>query len=264
MNVLKKVNRESSVEKCNKIHPQEGKEFSVDWFSGSADSWNEIISSRFNGKSNVKYLEIGAFEGKSTVFAAENICNGFNSTIHSVDHWLGSYAEKAHDGIAVEDRLYCRFVLNTKEYGQLSLYRDSSAKVLTHMNSLQLQDEHNKYDFIYIDASHWAKDVMVDAVLGWEILNLSGIMVFDDYGGWALESRIPHTGPQLAIDSFLNTYSTMYYDIRTNWQRYIEKIADLPRDMTHDVAEYLYIQENSLTSYYYHQLSDDVDSIGIL
>ena len=246
MNELKKVDRESSIKECTKIHPQEGKEFSVDWFSGNLDSWNEIVVSQFNGKENVRCLEVGSFEGKSTVFTAENVCNGPNSIIHAVDHWLGSYAEKEHDGVAAEDKLYCRFVLNTKSYEQVSLYRDSAAKVLTHMNSLHLKEVHDKYNFLYIDASHWAKDVMVDAVMGWEILNVNGILVFDDYGGWTLESRIPHTGPQLAIDSFLQTYSTMYHDIRTNWQRYVEKISDLPRDMTHDVAEYLYNQEKLL------------------
>ena len=39
----------------------------------------------------------------------------------------------------------------------------------------------NNFDLIYIDASHYAPDVLSDAVLAFKLLKPGGILIFDDY-----------------------------------------------------------------------------------
>lgn len=45
------------------------------------------------------------------------------------------------------------------------------------MRSLPL----NNYDILYVDGSHLAADVLTDAILGWGLVKVGGIIIFDDY-----------------------------------------------------------------------------------
>ena len=58
---------------------------------------------------------------------------------------------------------------------------------------------------IYIDASHYAVDVVTDAVLSFKLLKAGGILIFDDYL-WAGDENIIYY-PKIAIDSFTNIFS---------------------------------------------------------
>ena len=224
-----KVSRANSIKNCKEIYNQKGKLYSVDWFSNNIARWTEITKT-ISGQPNIKCLEIGSWEGRSSVFMLENICNGKGSSLVAIDTWLGSRGEQAHEGAALQDRLFCNYILNTKEYSNLEIYRGESFKVLVAMNMDLIDNNTDKYDLIYIDGSHWAKDVMGDAVLSWELLKKGGVMFFDDYSGWVINSRFPHSGPKVAIDSFLKTYNSMYKILSANhYQMHISKTADLPQ-----------------------------------
>jgi predicted O-methyltransferase YrrM len=81
-----------------------------------------------------------------------------------------------------------------------------------------------KYDFVYVDGSHWAKDALVDAVVSWELLKVGGIMVFDDVW-WAAPngSKHPHVAPYVTVKAFLDIYATMYTTIFEGYQYAIQK-----------------------------------------
>ena len=49
------------------------------------------------------------------------------------------------------------------------------------LSNLISQGHKESFDFIYIDPSHQAPDILTDAVLAFKLLRLSGVMVFDDY-----------------------------------------------------------------------------------
>ena len=86
------------------------------------------------------------------------------------------------------------------------------------------------YDFIYIDGSHEAKDVLMDAVLAWGLLKVGGVMAFDDYeGDGYLE---PEALPKIAIDGFLATHKQMYEMLHSGYQIHIRKIDDQLRSLT--------------------------------
>jgi hypothetical protein len=60
-------------------------------------------------------------------------------------------------------------------------------------------------DFIYVDGSHQAADVLSDAVLAWKLLKEGGVLIFDDYL-WARYQDRPLLNPKMAIDAFVNCH----------------------------------------------------------
>ena len=77
----------------------------------------------------------------------------------------------------------------------------------------ELQDN-EKYDFIYIDASHEPDDVMSDAVLSFELLKQDGLLIFDDYG-WGDCAK--------GIDGFINAYQKKIEVFEKSYQVFIRK-----------------------------------------
>lgn len=66
------------------------------------------------------------------------------------------------------------------------------------------------FHIIYIDGSHTADDVYIDAALSWDLLHVGGLLIFDDYAWTGRRGASPlpdELRPQLAIDAF----------VRANW-----------------------------------------------
>lgn len=162
--------------------------FTVDWFSGYIPAWTRMFET--NGKpTNV--LEIGSFEGRSTCWLLENT----DATITCVDTWEGSDEHTPE----LKNGLFDRFMENIEPHkDRVIIKRGFSGEVL---RTLPLDAT---FDFVYIDGSHYSKDVLEDAILAWRLVKPGGLVVFDDYN-WTLEGteigdlRNPRTG----IDAFL-------------------------------------------------------------
>ena len=70
----------------------------------------------------------------------------------------------------------------------------------------QLIVDKQQYDFIYVDGTHHADEVLADAVMCFGMLQSGGVMLFDDYL-WEDDPR--HLGRcKASIDAFVN----MFYD----------------------------------------------------
>ena len=82
-------------------------------------------------------------------------------------------------------------------------------------------DSTNLFDFIYIDGSHIAKDVLTDACMAWPLLKPKGLMVFDDYM-WGSPRDILHR-PKLAIDAFTNLFAEEAEIIHAGYQLVVRK-----------------------------------------
>lgn len=78
-------------------------------------------------------------------------------------------------------------------------------------------------DYIYIDGSHLAIDVMCDAVLAWGLLKDNGILIFDDYG-WGAHTTDEKQKPKLAIDAFLTAFTGHCNVIEGGWQVFLRKL----------------------------------------
>lgn len=167
-------------------------EFTHDFFSRYENNWR-IWLAPFVGKSGLRFLEIGAFEGRCTLWLLENVLTSSSSTIHVVDTWKGGkdWAGEEFDW----EEVFLRFRKNINNHRfQVYWFRERSDEVL------RLQ--HPSFDFAYIDGDHSTAAVLSDSVLAFRLLKIGGMLIWDDYMWTVLEDR-----PGPAIDAFLQCYA---------------------------------------------------------
>ncbi len=199
-------------------------EFTTDWFSWSPPIWSQIVRQM---SSRGRFLEIGSFEGRSAVWLIENaVADG--GELVCVDTWEGGEEHKpqGHDMGAVERRFHQNIRLAQDRVGSKKIgvrtIRDTSQNALSQLLA-EKPDDQAKFDFVYIDGSHQAPDVITDAVMSWGLLKVGGIMIFDDYG-WG--GDIPETHkPTIAIDAFLNIYQDRINLVHKFYQVIVQKTA---------------------------------------
>ena len=169
-------------------------EFTTDWVTSNGTLWLEHLK-HLRGKPNIHALEIGSFEGRSAIWFLENILIHPTSTITCVD----IFVEKTYED---------KFDRNI----QVSTFTKKVRKIKAPSQKILRELEWNSYDFVYIDGSHVAKDVLLDAVLSWDLLKAGGIIIFDDYQ-WRVKQYKPWARPQTAIDAFLQVFER-YIELR--------------------------------------------------
>ena len=198
--------------------------FTNDWFTPQIPTWNNIIP-QYNPK---RIIEIGSFEGRSVCHLIELLGNQNNLEIYCIDTWNGGQEHRDENMQDVE----IRFDSNVAE--QISMVKNDINLVkikstsFSGLNYLLSQYKNNYFDMIYIDGSHETPDVLSDAILGFNLLKVGGLMIFDDYL-WGLGSQAePLMNPKLGIDSFLNCFQRKIqpHPWLPNYQLYCRKISD--------------------------------------
>jgi predicted O-methyltransferase YrrM len=190
-------------------------QFTHDWFSGRAPSWESVLG-RLEGRS-ARVLEIGSFEGLSTCYFLWRLPD---CTVTAVDTFEGGLDQHV-TGIAVSD-IEERFDANIGLVGAERVQKlvGDSRRVLLDL----VQGEH-RYDVIYVDGSHVALDVIVDAALSWPLLKPDGTLVFDDYL-WTALGDDPLLRPGPAIDAFLTLVDGKVEVVFSNSQLAVRKRLD--------------------------------------
>jgi predicted O-methyltransferase YrrM len=160
-----------------------------------------------------RYLEIGAFEGRSAaLFCGLVAASRPSQKIHltSIDSWVGGdeHQSLSMSMMTVEDT-YDEVVRECKEW----LPHDScfeKIKSLSVEGLRSISDRKGYYDLVLVDAGHKAKDVLSDLIHVWPLLRRDGVLILDDYT-WIPrhvgESFLPNS-PKLGIDAFC----TCFYD----------------------------------------------------
>jgi predicted O-methyltransferase YrrM len=189
--------------------------YTVNWFN--PEDFN--ILEKYKNKSNVNFLEIGAFEGMGTNYFIDNFLTGDNSFITCIDPWI-KYSESTVTKMNEWDNLinentYNIFINNTNyNKKKLIIKRGLSSDILPKLEKI--------YDFIYIDGDHSEQAVWLDAIYSFKILRINGIIIFDDY-----EWNSGDKSPKKAIDKFLDEYKSYIKVILKNSQHVvIQKIND--------------------------------------
>ena len=201
--------------------------FTQDWFSHNIPVWEQLKGLLPQGQVR-SFLEIGSFEGRSAVWIIENMMN-HDDWIDCVDTWEGSEEHKNGELNGAEERFDHNIdatisttflkeyrlemaIGHTTRYGhttfgnRVNVYKykcESSMYLALKLNSYFNLE--NLFNFIYIDGSHVAKDVLTDACMAWPLLKQGGLMVFDDYL-WGESRDILHR-PRLAVDFFVNIFA---------------------------------------------------------
>lgn len=193
--------------------------FTNTWFDGSIELWVELLSPLKALKRPVDMLEVGSWEGRSTLFLLGYLPEG---KLTAVDTWEGG-AE--HEHMADLDALERRFDYNLSAFqNRLVKRKGLSSVVLSDLASR----ERECFDFIFIDGSHFADDVMVDAVMAWQLLRKDGILVFDDYL-WRLARYGRKRNPAHAINLFLRMIAGDYALLHVGHQLAIRKTVSIER-----------------------------------
>jgi hypothetical protein len=187
--------------------------FSTDWVSRNTELWTRVLG-QLRDKPETHGLEIGSFEGRSSIWFLDNILTHPTSSITCIDVWsyvgdplFGDRDEKTFDG-------------NIAAHGQ-------GQKVVKRKGFSEdmlpgLKKEF--YDFVYIDGSHRSRDALVDAVFSWRLLKPGGYMIFDDYARRELRSHfIPHKVARMGIDAFLKVFEPHIDIIHRDFQVVVRK-----------------------------------------
>lgn len=185
--------------------------FTQTWFFNVCQYWSQLFNNiGWNSKEPKMILEIGSFEGQSTCWMLENLIDHQDSQIFCLDTFEGG--EEHQTGQHQLEDLFERFTYNVSKTGKedyVQVVVGDSKYSLSQLISNELS-----FDFIYVDGSHRAKDVLADAVLSWILLKRGGLMIFDDYL-WEFFEQDIVSAPKMAIDSFVNCYSQEIRIIRT-------------------------------------------------
>jgi len=176
--------------------------------------WDKFLTKFVDKKINC--LDLGSYEGASTVWMLQNLCGNSESMVYSVDTWKGSPEYTSVDFGKIENT----FNENVNNSGKIS--QNIKLKMTTKQGLIYLQNNSIMFDFIFIDASHIAKDVFTDAILSWDILKENGILIFDDYE-WDKMSK-EYFNPKIAIDGFVKIFSPELKTLYAGYQYIVEKI----------------------------------------
>jgi predicted O-methyltransferase YrrM len=198
---------------------------SNDWFTWCIPYWLSVFHDyKLHSKSKVDALEIGSWEGLSSLFILKTLAN---ATLTCVDTWEGADEHKTLDASTKDalDHIETAFDTNLSGFkDRLIKYKGTS---FSYFNDCP---DRNRFDLIYVDGSHRCDDVVIDAIKCFELLKVGGIMIFDDYF-WKYYARATDN-PAAAINIFLRLKKGSYKIIRLyrhaaiSGQLIIEKTAD--------------------------------------
>lgn len=175
-------------------------DFTQDWTTRHFPKWQEVLAP-FAGREKIRALELGSFEGRSAVFFLANIVTHPTAKLICIDHWRDS-------------TVYRRFLgnlLNCDGQDRCEVRRSDTHQMLRGMRQ--------RFDFVYVDADHRADAVLTDAVLCWSLLNIGGVLIFDDYR-W---ERPGVMAPKIGIDAFMTAFEGQYEILHMGWQVILKK-----------------------------------------
>ena len=164
----KKINLEYRINKENFKNYIASKKFSQKWFLNNFEVFKHYLPKDLN--SNFSYLEIGSYEGLSAL----NILYNFkNSKVTTIDLWCESNINSESLNVNF-NKIEKNFDKNLEGYNFNKIKKDSVIALR------ELLKKRTFFDFIYIDGSHNGEDILCDAIESFKLLNIGGIIVFDD------------------------------------------------------------------------------------
>lgn len=180
------------------------------WYLSQLEQWMEHVRTT----EPVTVLEIGAFDGVSCNLMLDLIFTHPQSRVVAIDPFLPD--PTTTEVQAHTKSQFLKNIINGGHENQIRLIEGFSSDVLPGMAA-------ESFDFIYVDGSHLARHVLQDAVMGFRLLKVGGIIGFDDYL-WGVESH-PYSRPKPAIDAFESVYGDCVELLFSNWQRFYRKKA---------------------------------------
>ena len=178
-----------------------------DWFGHMIPVWNVMLD-EFKGVPGLNYLEVGCYEGRSSVWMLENVLTHKESGLTCIDPFLENFGGEVSKQ---------RFISNVSKAGGAGRFDLIVGYSQIKLRRLPLES----FDLIYIDGDHRAIAVLEDAVLSWGLLKSGGLIIFDDYD-WQHE-REPPDRPLMALDFFAEVFRPESEVIHRDYQLMLRK-----------------------------------------
>lgn len=163
----------------DKLHYKNSYKFDdIDAFSFNVAIWKKFFHKEKLIKKNINYLEIGSYEGRSSVFVLESLPNSYGIFVDPfIEYDETKRWNLEHNSFS---KIHENFLLNISNFeGRYKFYRCLSDEYFIQSKDL--------FDLIFIDGSHYGPDVYKDAMNGFKILKKDGYIIFDDFFWFAYD-----------------------------------------------------------------------------
>jgi predicted O-methyltransferase YrrM len=163
--------------------------FTRDYVSHNAAVWSRLTGALRDKP--VVAIEIGSMEGRSAIWWLDNVCTHPNSRLFCIDpgRYIPHFQRLMHN-LAQHPRVH-----------QVTMIRDLSRAVLPRFPPVFA-------DLTYVDGSHEARDVLLDALLALPLLKPGGVLIFDDYLHDDPDKAL-FLPPRAGVDSFLKVAANL-------------------------------------------------------
>ncbi len=200
--------------------------FTEDWFTPHIPHWERLFFDElgWSAETPLRVVEIGSFEGRSTLWFLEHLLRHADSRIACIDTFEGGAEHEAAQTCGLHER----FAANLAGSGHAA--KGEVLRMPSFDGLMHLLARGDLADLVYVDGSHEAPDVLADLVLAWRLLPPGGVILCDDYL-WSREetARADILGcPKLAIDAFTNIHRRQLEFLHWGyyWQQAFRKRRD--------------------------------------
>lgn len=193
-------------------------EFTTEWADNNIPYVAPLLRDFAAGRGQIRYLEIGAYEGRNLAFMDWLLPAKLDVTV--IDPWFDETLNPEEKYHAVEPRF-------RRNVAKLNFTGLSTRKGFSTYELPKMLEAGERFDLIYVDGSHTAWAVMVDLAYCAALLDIGGMMVLDDY--WHHESEIGGPGVKQAVDRFHGVFRD-YFEITAVYRQVaLTKTAEIPR-----------------------------------
>ena len=173
------------------------------WSNIHHQHWHAIFD-KYLKQPTLQMLEIGCFEGRSTMWFADKMNESHKSTLHCVDNWKGG------EEVERSNLNFDMSVVRNNFYKNITMH-DHATQIVAHEQSsevflcTQMPRFYCFFNFIYLDGSHTQKDTLVDMVLCLRMLDHGGVLIVDDYMN-QMGTKNPLLRPKDAVDFIVKSF----------------------------------------------------------
>lgn len=196
--------------------------YTSDWFSTNIPTWTGLFQRvGWNPDAPGRIgIEIGSYEGRSSVWLLEHQFRHPESRLICVD----VFADADKPGSYWHN--FKHNVVNSEHGARVQVHKGYSFEYLSRFVA-----DGKTCDFVYVDGSHRAADVLEDLVLSFRALKPGGLLICDDYlGGAGSNAEVTLGSPKAAIDAFTTLYRDRLEFLHWGYQVAVVKTGDRSDD----------------------------------